>query len=72
MGDPEKIKKEIAAERLGISSNSHRGTFEKGATARLAGNPISACPHRGDNSFSAVHSKYWRMGWESADRKMRS
>jgi hypothetical protein len=70
VGNPEKIRREIGSESRNISSNSHRGTFKKGATARLTGKPMSACPHRRDNSFSAVHYKYWRMGWESADRKI--
>lgn len=70
MVDPEKVRREIAAEKMCLTSNSHKGTYEKGAVARIEGRPLSDCPHRGYNAFAAVHAKYWRMGWESADRKM--
>jgi ribosome modulation factor len=51
-----------------------RGAYKKGRNARLAGEPIEACPYKdkrkGDGrlSWSRAFISAWRDGWQDAEK----
>lgn len=50
-------------------NRAHRGAFLKGQCARIAGEPITACPYpdtrkwNGKLTWSRVYVKCWMDGW---------
>lgn len=59
-------------EALTTRNAAFASAFEKGATARLAGQPASNNPYpdyrtdRGSVTFSRAFARYWREGWDAA------